>query len=144
LNTIHGASSLIQLIVVSAVMWYTIGLAFQQVTHSYGVQELQMPISKVIVLMGSSVVGSLIQLPGVGGGPQLATIATLEHVFDVPHELAASCGILLWLVAFVSVIPLGLLLAHKERLSLRRLSRESQQEDADEARNLEFPKLPRS
>jgi uncharacterized protein (TIRG00374 family) len=144
LNTIDGASSLIQLIVVSAVMWYTIGLAFQQVTRSYGVQELQMPISKVIVLMGSSVVGSLIQLPGVGGGPQLATIAALEHVFDVPHELAASCGILLWLVAFVSVIPLGLLLAHKERLSLRRLSRESQQEDADEARNLEFPKLPRS
>ena len=39
-----------------------------------------------------------------------------------PEELAASCGIMLWLVTFVAVIPLGLLLAHQERLSLRKLS----------------------
>ena len=67
-------------------------------------------------------VGSVIQLPGVGGGSQLATIAALEHIFDVPKELAASCGIMLWLVTFVAVIPVGLLLAHRERLSLRKLS----------------------
>jgi glycosyltransferase 2 family protein len=76
--------------------------------------------------MGSSMVGSLIQLPGVGGGSQLATIAALQHIFDVPEELAASCGIMLWLVTFVAVVPLGLLLAHRERLSLRQLSTESQ------------------
>jgi hypothetical protein len=39
--------------------------------------------------------------------------------------MAASCGILLWLVTFAAVIPLGLLLAHQERLSLRKLSVES-------------------
>jgi len=49
----------------------------------------------------------------------------------VPKELAASCGIMLWLVTFVAVIPLGLLLAHRERLSLRKLSAESHQ--AEEA-----------
>jgi hypothetical protein len=80
--------------------------------------------------MGSSMVGSMIQLPGVGGGSQLATIATLEHVFDAPHELAASCGILLWLVTFIAVVPLGLILAHRERLSLRKVAEESRQEEA--------------
>jgi hypothetical protein len=79
--------------------------------------------------MGSSMVGSMIQLPGVGGGSQLATIATLEHVFDVPHELAASCGIMLWLVTFVAVVPLGLLLAHRERLSFTKLAEESRQQE---------------
>ena len=79
-------------------------------------------------------VGSVIQLPGVGGGSQLATIAALEHIFDVPKELAASCGIMLWLVTFVAVIPLGLLLAHRERLSLRKLSQESHQEEARQKR----------
>jgi hypothetical protein len=39
---------------------------------------------------------------------------------------------MLWLVTFVAVIPMGLLLAHHERLSLRKLSRESHQEE-DEA-----------
>jgi hypothetical protein len=73
----------------------------------------------------------MVQLPGVGGGSQLATIATLEKVFDVPKELAASCGIMLWLVTFVAVVPVGLLLAHRERLSLRKLSRET--EKAEEA-----------
>jgi uncharacterized protein (TIRG00374 family) len=129
MNAIRGTSSLLQLITISLAMWYTIALACQQVTASYGVEILRIPVSKVFVLLGSSMVGSLIQLPGVGGGSQLATIATLERVFDVPPELAASCGILLWLVSFVSVIPLGLLLAHKERLSLWRLSEESQEEE---------------
>jgi glycosyltransferase 2 family protein len=130
LNTIHSAASLLQLIAVSVGMWYFIALAYQQVTYSYGVPVLHVPVSEILLLMGSSMVGSMIQLPGVGGGSQLATIATLQHVFGVPHELAASCGILLWLVTFVSVVPAGLLLAHRERLSLRKLSEESHREEA--------------
>jgi len=129
LNTIHSAASLLQLIAVSVGMWYFIALAYQQVTYSYGVQVLHLPVSETLLLMGSSMVGSMVQLPGVGGGSQLATIATLQHVFGVPHELAASCGILLWLVTFVSVVPVGLLLAHRERLSLRKLSEESHREE---------------
>ena len=77
-------------------------------------------------------VGSVIQLPGVGGGSQLATIAALEHIFDVPKELAASCGIMLWLVTFMAVIPVGLLLAHRERLSLRNCPEESHQKKKQE------------
>jgi len=55
----------------------------------------------------------------------------LDHVFEVKPELAASCGIMLWLVTFVAIVPVGLVLTHRERLSLRRLSAESHQ--AEEA-----------
>jgi len=75
-------------------------------------------------------VGSMLQLPGVGGGSQLATIEALDKVFAVPREVAVSCGILLWLVSFVAVVPVGLLLAHRERLSLRKVAKES--ENAEE------------
>ena len=132
LNTIHGPLSLLLLIVVSMVMWYVIALAYHEVTIAYhgvtntfGDQPLDIPVPQILLLMGSSMVGSILQLPGVGGGSQLATIAALEHIFDVPRELALSCGIMLWLVTFVAVVPLGLLLAHREHLSLRRLSEES-------------------
>jgi uncharacterized protein (TIRG00374 family) len=125
LNTIHGPLELVQLVVVSVGMWYLIALAYVEVTHAYGTDALALPVSKVLLLMASSMVGSMVQLPGVGGGSQLATISTLQHVFNVPPELAASCGILLWIVTFMSVIPLGLILAHRERLSLRKLSQES-------------------
>ena len=125
LDTIHGPLSLLMLSVVSVGMWYIIALAYQEVTHSYGVASLEIPVSQLLILMGASMAGSMLQLPAVGGGSQMATIAALSSVFDVAPELAASCGILLWLVTFAAVVPLGLALAHHERLSLRKLSEES-------------------
>jgi len=131
LNTIHGPLSLLWLTLVSVGMWYVIALSYQEVTHSYGVDALQIPVSQLLILMFASMLGSMLQLPAVGGGAQMATIATLSSVFDVPPEMAASCGILLWLVTFAAVVPVGLLLSHHERLSLRKLSVESHQ--AEEA-----------
>ncbi len=131
LDTIHGPVSMLWLSLVSVGMWYIIALAYQEVTHSYGLAALEIPVSQILILMGASMVGSMLQLPAVGGGSQMATIAALSTVFDVPPEMAASCGILLWLVTFAAVVPLGLALAHHERLSLRKLSKESHQ--AEEA-----------
>jgi uncharacterized protein (TIRG00374 family) len=130
LDTIHSPLSFLQLSGVSVLMWWIIALAYREVTHAYGPALEHMTVSKVLLLMGSSMLGSLIQLPGVGGGSQLATISALQHIFNASHELAASCGILLWVVTFVSVVPVGLLLAHRERLSLRKLSEESELEEA--------------
>ncbi len=132
LNTIHGPWSLLWLAAVSVGMWYLIALAYQEVTHSYGVASLEIPVSQLLILIFASMVGSLLQLPAVGGGSQIATVAILSSVFDVPAEMAASCGILLWLVTFAAVIPLGLILAHRERLSLRKLSVESHQAEESE------------
>src|SRR5579862_278654 len=132
LNTIHGPIAMLLLTAVSVGMWYLIALSYHEVTHSYGVDALEIPVSQLLILMGSSMVGSMLQLPAVGGGSQMATIATLSSVFDVPPEMAASCGILLWLVTFAAVVPVGLVLAHHERLSLRKLSEESHHADEKE------------
>jgi len=125
LNTIHGPMSLIWLTLVSVGMWYLIALSYKEVTHAYGSAALEIPLLQILILMGSSMLGSMLQLPAVGGGSQVATIATLSSLFDVPPEMATSCGILLWLVTFAAVVPVGLLLSHHERLSLRKLSVES-------------------
>jgi uncharacterized protein (TIRG00374 family) len=126
LNTIHGPFAFLQLSAVSVLMWWVIALAYKEVTHAYGAPMSSMSATKVLLLMGASMIGSMVQLPGVGGGSQLATISALDHVFDiVPKELAVSCGIMLWLVTFVAVVPVGLLLSHRERLSLRKLSAET-------------------
>jgi glycosyltransferase 2 family protein len=132
LNTIHSPVSMFWLILVSVGMWYIIALSYQEVTHSYGVPSLEIPVSQLLILMGASMAGSMLQLPAVGGGSQMATIAALSAVFDVPPEMAASCGILLWLVTFFAVVPLGLILAHHERLSLRKLSQESHKAEEED------------
>lgn len=129
LNTIHGPMSLLWLSVVSVGMWYMIALAYHEVTHAYQAAALDIPVSQLLILIFASMLGSMLQLPAVGGGSQMATIAVLSSVFDAPPEMAASCGILLWLVTFAAVVPVGLVLAHHERLSLRKLSVESHQAD---------------
>ena len=134
LSIAHSKFSVFTLVTLSVLMWYTIALAYQQVTSSYGAEVVRTSLSKTVILMGFSMLGSLVQLPGVGGGSQLANIAALERICSAPHELAASCGIVLWLVTVVSVVPLGLLLAHYERLSLRQLSLDSRKGDGKDLR----------
>ncbi len=136
MNTVKDPVSFLELVAVSMVMWVLIGLAYRQVTHAYppetGLPALDLP--EVILLMAASVAGGVIQLPVIGGGSQFATIAVLSQTFgyqDNP-ELAVSCGILLWLVTFVSVAPLGLALAHREHVSIRELGKESEMEKEQE------------
>jgi len=131
LNTIDGVWSFLQIAVVSVLMWWLIAVSYKEVTHAYGAAMREMSVTRVLLLMGSSMVGSMLQLPGVGGGSQLATIEVLDKVFGIPRELAVSCGILLWLVSFMAVVPIGLLLAHRERLSLRKVVEESEKAEAE-------------
>lgn len=130
LNTIHGFIEFLQLAAVSVGMWFLISLAYHAVIRAYGAPLRAIVLPQVFLLIFASMLGSLVQLPGVGGGSQLATITTLQRVFNVPPEIAASCGILLWMTTFMTVIPTGLILAHRERLSLRKLSKESQEQEA--------------
>ncbi len=126
LHTIHDRKAFLQLAAVSLLMWIAITLAHFEVVHSYPALRY-LPLSNIVLLVGFTLVGGLVQLPAVGGGAQLATILALAHIFKAPRELAVSCGILLWVVGFVAVIPAGLVLAHREHVSIRRLSQASQE-----------------
>jgi glycosyltransferase 2 family protein len=89
-----------------------------------------MDVPHVLLLMGFSMIGSVVQLPAVGGGSQLAVISALQVIYGIPPELALSCGILLWLVTFMACVPLGLAFAHQGHLSLRKLSKASHEQQA--------------
>ena len=128
LDTLRDPMSIIEVSAISMVIWILVAFAYREVTHAYpidtGIPALDLP--QVILLMGASVVGGVLQLPMVGGGAQLATIAVLNNVFDTGPELAVSAGILFWLVTFMSIAPVGLILAHFEHLSLRKITKASE------------------
>ena len=130
LETIQDVGSALQLIVISLVMWGLIGVSYLVITHAYPGELRGLTMPMMIVLMGSSIVGSMLQLPAVGGGSQLATISMLSSGFGIEHELAVSCGILIWAITFMSVVPAGLLLARREHLSIREVAKEEQAEEA--------------
>jgi hypothetical protein len=128
LNTIHDLTSFLEVTGLSLLIWLAVALAYLQVTHAYS-ELSNITVAHVVLLMVSSMAGSILQLPAVGGGSQLAIIKVLEAVFAVRPELAVGCGIMLWLVTFMAIAPVGLFLAHREHLSLRKVEEESHVED---------------
>lgn len=65
----------------------------------------------------------------VGGGAQLATIVAMVNILQLPRELAVSAGILLWLVCFHSVTPIGLI-ARRADVSLQTSGEKVRQDQA--------------
>ena len=130
LNTVKDMKSFFQLSGLSIVIWLFIGFAYLAVTHAYSIHKLsQMTLSSVFLLTAASVVGGILQLPVVGGGSQLATIGMLRGVFNLSPELATSCGIMLWLVTFMSVVPAGLAMARSEHVSITQMEEASLEEE---------------
>lgn len=130
LQVISDISSFLLLFSLSVLMWLLVAISYWLILHAYGGRLAELGPASLMVLMVGAMFGSLLQLPGVGGGSQLATIAILNRVFGVDNEVAVSCGMLIWLATFMSVIPIGLLLAHRERLSLRAVAAAEKTEEA--------------
>ena len=130
LETIQDVSSAIQLIALSLLMWMLIAYAYYAVTHAYPGELQALTLPHEIVLMGSSMVGSMLQLPAVGGGSQLATISMLSSGFRIERELAVSCGMMLWAITFMSVIPTGLAIARREHMSIRAVAKAEEKAEA--------------
>ena len=74
-----------------------------------------------LVLMAFITLGSLVQVPGLGGGVQVACIVALTRIYGVPLEAASGIAILLWLVGSIAIVPFGLLCAFHEGLNWRKL-----------------------
>ena len=81
-----------------------------------------------MILMGFVSFGSIVQIPGVGGGMQVVSVLVLTELFGIRFELASAFAVFLWFTTFVAIVPLGLFVALKEGLnwhSLKRMSREA-------------------
>ena len=75
----------------------------------------------VLVLMAFMTLGSLIQVPGLGGGVQVASIVALTRIYGISLEAASGIAILLWIVGSIAIVPIGLLCAFHEGLNWRKL-----------------------
>lgn len=75
----------------------------------------------VLIFIGFVSFGAVIQIPGVGGGMQLVSIAVLTQLFGLPLEVATGLAMALWIITFVVIVPFGLLLAFREGIQWGKL-----------------------
>lgn len=112
LDVLDGWPDLLGVAGLSLLLWATNGIAYLQVMRAFPAPSLQrLGLAEMYVLMAFSIAGSVVQLPGVGGGSQVGTIGAMHLLLGLPEEVAVGAGVVLWLVTFMSVIPVGLLCA---------------------------------
>ncbi len=109
-------------------MWGLIAMAYVQCVHAFvdTPQLAQMSFAQTMLLMASSIAGSVVQLPVVGWFSQIGVLAAaICGLFGVRIETATACGAMILAVCSLSVIPAGLIYARVERVSLKKVAEAS-------------------
>jgi glycosyltransferase 2 family protein len=78
-------------------------------------------LTDVLILLGFVAFGSLVQIPGIGGGVQLATILVLTEIYRVPLEVASGIALVSYVLTFIVIAPIGLPLLIRDGLNWRKL-----------------------
>jgi hypothetical protein len=78
-------------------------------------------LTDVFIYMGFVAFGSVVQLPGIGGGMQVVSVLVLHEIFGMNVEMATSITFALWVITFVILVPIGVPLALHEGLNWEKL-----------------------
>lgn len=108
------------LVLYTVIEWLMIAAAFYCVCRAFPATQA-LGITDVVILLGFVSFGSAVQIPGVGGGVQIAAVVVLTEFFGVPFEAASGIALVLWSITFVTIVPLGLALAFHEGIRFRNL-----------------------
>jgi glycosyltransferase 2 family protein len=129
LDTLRSPADFLIALALSLAMWGLITVAYVETARAFAAspQLASLTLAQGMVLMVSSGVASVIQLPVLGWFTQIyAVAATLGKLFSVTPESATACAATLLLVTFLGIIPLGLVWARIEHVSLKKVSEESE------------------
>jgi glycosyltransferase 2 family protein len=121
LAVIRDARSFLECAFWSAAVWLTLLGAYWSSAQAFGEPLAGVHWGAMTLVMMASVTGSVAQLPGVGGGVQLATALTLTELFGVALAPATAVALTIWVMTFLLVMIPGLPLAAREGLSWSRI-----------------------
>ena len=119
----------------TAAHWVLAVLIYMWVSQAFSSAFVQSDMNfwGAMLLLAVTLVGSVVQLPGIGGGPQIASSVALTAIFGVKQEPAIAIAVVLWIITFASCTLAGIPLLIHEGMSvgeLRKLARaESEAEE---------------
>jgi hypothetical protein len=140
LDTMRSFSDFAAAASLSMVMWVLISLAYLETMRAFvaSPQLASLTPSQCVLMMTASGGASVFQLPILGWFSQIGIVAAaLYGFFGVAPEPATACAATLLAVTFLGIIPIGLVWARIEHVSLRKVAAES--EHAEEALVIEEP-----
>jgi glycosyltransferase 2 family protein len=120
-QTIRSLGDLVLAVFYSVAHWFLVLLVYLWVSHSFGGALGTISMGDAMLVMAFTLVGSAVQLPGVGGGSQVASFLAYTAIFGVEKEPAAAVSIVLWLITFAACSVAGVPLLIHEGFSLGKL-----------------------
>jgi uncharacterized protein (TIRG00374 family) len=115
----------------SLLLWAAIVISYFLTLRAFPAPVSLLTPGHVIVLMGFSIAGSALPIPG-GSGAWAGNVFALTNLLGIPPAQAAAAGLIVWVVTNLSVIPFGLVYARVEGISLRQVADASEQDAADD------------
>lgn len=128
-QTIRTWSDLALTVFYSAAHWFLVLLIYVWVSHSFGGKLATIGLGDALLILAFTMVGSAVQVPGVGGGSQAGSIVAYTVIFGVEQEPAFVAAIVVWLITFASCSLAGVPLLIHEGMSLGELRRLAKHED---------------
>jgi hypothetical protein len=101
--------------------WLLVAWIYLWIAHAFRGELGALDFSSALLVLAFTMVGSTVQLPGVGGGAQLATFLVFTTIFGVEKEPAAAAAITLWLITFAASCIAGVPLLIREGWSMGEL-----------------------
>ncbi|HEY1984362.1 MAG TPA: lysylphosphatidylglycerol synthase transmembrane domain-containing protein [Terracidiphilus sp.] len=128
LDTIRSFSDFAATASLSLLMWGLITLTYFEIMRAFvaSPQLAVISFSKCVLLMVVSGGASIVQLPVIGWFSQIGIVAAaISGFFGVAIEPATACAATILLITFLGIVPVGLIWAQFEHVSLRKLAVES-------------------
>ena len=119
-EALRSLSTIMLLVAYSIIEWIVIGMSFYAIMQAFPSTN-HLAVTDVVVILGFISFGSAVQIPGIGGGMQVAAIFVLTELYQLTFEAASGLALAFWLVSYVSVVPVGLLFAFREGLNWKKL-----------------------
>jgi glycosyltransferase 2 family protein len=130
-QTVKTWGDLVSAVGLSAIHWFLVLLCNYAVIKAFSGRLGTLTLADAIIVLVFTLIGSMIQLPGVGGGSQALSIVAFTRLYGVDQETAFAAAMVLWFVTFASCSIGGIPLLLKEGFSLGELRRMREQEDQE-------------
>ena len=123
LKILKDAKGFMASLILSFMVWTCMVFAYYPIIMAFGLENQMPAISSVVIIsLSIGIFISLFPTPGFLGAFQAACVVALHEIFGVSKAIAASYGIVAWLVVMGSIIVVGLLFVVKDNISFAELT----------------------
>ena len=111
--------------------WGLVLAIYCWVPRSFGGELASFGVREALVTLACTMLGSTLQLPGIGGGSWVGSFLALTLFLGIANEPAMAAAVTLWLITFTGCAIVGIPLLLREGMTLGELRRIASHAGAD-------------